>query len=495
MFKMFSMKNLFILFLAFCTSLFAITSEEIDQLVERTRTEWEIPAISVAIVHKGSVKVAGYGTRSKGEEALVDADTLFQINSLTKAFTALTVNMLVEEGRLNLDAPITTYLPQFSLKDKSVAEAVTLRDLLSHRTGLPGNKYLGGKLWRETARTKEDLFARLALTDLSLPFRTRFNYDNLGYKIVGEIVEAVTGTPWTEFCTQRILSPLHMERSTFSYAAFLEDPNSAKPHQHLQNVPCLGYDWEKDHMEPAAGLISSATDMAKWLQFCLKDPSIFGEAFKSHICVHAEDQFYPSDALFFPVFAHGHSHLEYGFGWYLYQLENRKVYRHTGSCKGMQSQCVLIPEEELGIIILSNESSHNALTGLLNQLIDRYLERPDSDWQTQARIAFLENKRVNKERVEKKELERTGMSALPLDAYVGTYTHPVYGSIAITFDNDQLQLEELFSEAKGTLKPWDANHFEVKGLFIAPPPPFLIEFIREGDAITGLLIPDMGLFQ
>lgn len=475
----------------------SLTPEEIDHFAEETLHKWEIPGLALVVIQKDKEPyIQGYGVRERDSNKLVDTQTLFQINSLTKAFTAATVDMLVKKGLVDFDSPIASYLPDFHSKDLQVTERLSLRDLLCHRSGFPGNLHEGWRLFRNTNRTFNDLIQRLAFIDLSFPFRSRHIYDNIGYAIAGGIVATVSGFSWADFCHQNIFAPLGMNRTCISYSTFLTDENSALPHAYQTRQPISGYNWEKDSMEAASGINSCADDMALWLRYCLKHS--FGETLNPQIIVNAKDHLSETQLPLFEIISHGQPQLHYAMGWWLYNLENITVYRHTGSSSGMQSVLAIVPEKELGVVILSNQSNHPAVSALMNQLLDNLLNRPAIDWQHQGLRAFFETQENKEKWLENCLLTRKDIPpSLSLEKYVGIYTHRGYGSILIRKNEHELDIELLFCNEKGSLKHWEDNQFEIIDSPSGSLKPFLCEFLvdKEDERIIGLKIDEMGLFE
>lgn len=479
------------------SSLSSLTVGEIDRLVEETLDRWQIPGLALAIVQDGKeLVVKGYGERERGSGKLVDAQTLFPINSLTKAMTALSVELQVQEGKIDLDLPLRTYFPHFQSTDPEVTQSLSLRDLLCHRSGLPGNLQQGSRLFWDAQRAFPELLERLAFIDLAFPFRSRFNYDNLGYTIASEVVAAVSGMTWADFCRQKIFDPLHMNRTTTSYSAYLTDGNAALPHFFQITLPIPGHNWEKDSMVGASGVISCAHDMALWLRYCLSHK--FLESYKPQIRINSRDFLYEAELPLFPILAHGQPQLHYGFGWTLYKLEDNIVYRHTGSCPGMQSVLAIVPDKEVGIAILSNQSKHPAISGLMNELLDSFLDRPSVDWQSLAWAAFAasqENEARNLEKLNTAKRQNI-LPTLPLSEYVGVYTHLGYGSVAITKKGNELAINFLFGDDEGILEHWDGDRFIVKSGPIAYPEPVFFHFlISSKGEVSAIEVEGMALFK
>jgi CubicO group peptidase (beta-lactamase class C family) len=235
---------------------------DIDAYVERVRRQFQVPGIALTIVKDGKVVVAkGYGLRTLGKPDRVDSKTLFGIASNTKAFTATALALLVEEGKLEWDAPVIRYLPWFRLANSYVTEELTIRDLLVHRSGLG----LGaGDLlwWPPSTYTRREVTERLRNIPLESSFRSRYAYDNVLYSVAGEVVESVSGKTWEEFVQSRILDAIGMNGSTVRHSDASKGANVATTHGEIDGVVQIVKPFASDLTNPAGGINSSAEDMA-----------------------------------------------------------------------------------------------------------------------------------------------------------------------------------------------------------------------------------------
>ena len=470
---------------------------EIDSMSCETLKEWDIPGMAIAVVHKGkNVAIAGYGVKQRGGTDLVNEETLFQIASLSKAFTAASIGTLVEEGKLHWERPITHYLPNFHLKDPVATEEMTLRDLLSHRTGLPGISRGCWRLWSDTDRSSDELVRRLANVDPAYPFRSHFSYNNVAYVIASQIAESTSGIPWPLFCEQRIFSPLGMTRTNMSHDRLIHDTNAAFPHlrRSFCEQPIAWSNW--DALAAAGGINSCAKDMALWLKYCLTLPTPLKESLRPQTLMEPEGFLNPIRMPTWPIYVHDQKIVGYGFGWVIYSVGGKTVFFHFGLSDGMQSDCAIVPEEGLGIAILTNQEGHLGASSLLNLLVDRFLGQPPTPWHQKAHAVVAEIVRsVEATRKQLKEGRRQRPPTFPAARYVGHYEHPAYGSIWVRLDNGQLTIE-LWNEEKGILKPWDEDRFEITGLPSGDPLPMLVDFeiSQEARQIEGLHFPELGFF-
>lgn len=477
--------------LSFAAAEEILSTQEIDALVQETLKEWGIPGIGLAVIYQGhEVRVAGYGVKRRRKSDPVTKDTLFQIASLTKAFTAASAAMLVEEGKLQWEVPIINYLPSFQLKDDYATKNMTLRDLLSGRTGLPGISKQCWRLWWHVDRSSDELIRRLKEVDFAYPFRAHFSYNNMAYLIGSRIVEAVSHQPWPEFCEKRIFKPLGMTRTTFSYARLSQDLDVASAHLNL-TLAEASIPWENwGKIAAAGGCISCASDMALWLRYCLSPPSFLRECQKPQGLMEVEGFLDPIGSFSWPVYSHEQPIVAYGYGWMIYSLDNKTVLFHTGLSDGMQAFLGIVPEEHLGIAILTNEAPQLGAACLFNALLDQFLHRPKVDWHAKAHAQTVAMEEAGKAALEAKKTPFK--PSLPLEKYVGHYEHPAYGTLEVSL-KDKILYFELFTHEKGVLDPWGGDQFKL----LLPSTPWLIEFgvSRDRSGVTAIKVPDFAVFK
>jgi len=468
---------------------------EIDTLVEEVLTEWKIPGLALAIIHKGEeIKVAGYGVKKRGQPDRVDEQTMFQICSLTKAVTATTIGMLVDEGKLEWDRPIKEYLPSFQLKDSLATDKMTLRDLLCQRTGLPGISNDSSVLWYHTDRSPDELLSRLKDVEPLHPFRTRFTYNDMSYVVAAMVAEKVTKKPLSQLFQEKIFSPFGMQRTHTSYDALTQEGNVASPH----NIPFYRAEplqWENwECLIAAAGINSCARDMARWLLGYMNTKNASQrEIQKSQTLINVQGFLKSYEEPAWQIFSRGLEVVHYGLGWMMYTLNNKKILMHPGMGGGMQSIMAVVPEKELGIVILTNEAPQLGAACLLNQLLDLFLDRPREPWLLKAQKASLEiQSRIISEKMRLESSKGKQKPTLPVSEYVGTYEHPAYGSIKIILDGEKI-IFEFFTQEKGILKMWDGDKFEIVG--IPTMFPWIVEFDISKGRVSGLNMPNMGFFS
>jgi CubicO group peptidase (beta-lactamase class C family) len=450
--------------------LFAQVPADFDAFVTRTMKTFDVPGLAVTVVKDGKVALAkGYGVRKLGQAEAVDAHTLFGIASNSKAFCAASVAILVDEGKLAWDDPVIKHLPGFRLADPYVTRELTLRDLLSHRSGLG----LGaGDLmyWPDTTFTRERVLAGAAHLKQASSLRSRYAYNNLGFVVVGEVVAKVAGMPWESFVAERIFKPLGMTESRISSDGIPDTANVAFPH---------AKGWKQDRpLEPvvrtrdqvwaaAAGLKSNVTDLARWVSLQLAQGQLpDGKQLISSKAIHEMWSLQiptriaakPTPGLeeLRPQFA------GYGLGWSLRDYQGHKVVSHGGALTGMLSTVVMVPDQKLGLVVLTNQEQGDAFNALVYRLLDHALGRPPKDW-----TALLEKRHAEKLAENLKALkeddakrDRASRPSLPLERYAGTYRDGWYGDVVIAQEGGKLALRMVATPgALAELQPWQQDTF------------------------------------
>jgi len=430
---------------------------------------FEVPGLALAVVKDGAVLVAkGYGLRTLGRPEPVDADTLFGIASNTKVFTAAALGLLVEEGKLEWDAPVVRYLPSFQMWDPWVTRELTVRDLLVHRSGLG----LGaGDLlwWPPSTYSRKEITRRLRFIRPETSFRTAYAYDNVLYVVAGELIEAVSGQSWEELVTRRILRPAGMTSSTVSHSSAAAGGNVATPHARVDGTVRSVKPFTGDVTNPAGGISSNATEMARWLRVLLsqgKTPEgsrLFSEATWTQLTSVVTP--IPISAPPAPLASLRPHFLGYGLGLVIHDYRGRRVLAHDGGLPGYASQVFMIPEAGLGVAILTNQESADARNAILFHLVDHVLQAPRTDWLE----AF---KRVRAEADAKAAGESASAAStrvigskphLPLGSYAGAYRDDWYGEIPISLEDGRLVLR--FSQTPslvGDLEHWQYETFVVR---------------------------------
>ncbi|HET9795972.1 MAG TPA: serine hydrolase [Thermoanaerobaculia bacterium] len=442
---------------------------DLDAYAARTLKAFEVPGMAVAVVKDGKVVMArGYGVRELGKAPPVDANTLFGIASNSKAFTSAVLAMLVDDGRIAWDDPVIQYLPAFQMYDPWVTREMTIRDLLAHHSGLGPN---AGDLmsFPPTTFSRDEIVRRLRFLRPVTSFRSRYAYDNVLYLVAGEVVRAVTGRTWDECVKERIFAPLGMTRSNTSIEALRSADDVATPHSRVAGrVTPIEY-MNIDNVAPAGAINSCAGDMAKWMIAQLGHGSIRGAAGERRLFSERQSRemwspqtIIPIDDLPPPLAALRPAFLADGLGWFLRDFRGHKMVWHTGGISGMVSRVTLIPDQNVGIAVFTNQQDDGAFQAMTYHILDRYLGFPETDWIDAFRAAGEAARRNADEAVNRRSRTRAVDSkpSLPLPNYAGTYRDAWYGNVTITEEHGGLVLR--FSRTPllvGDLEHWQYDTF------------------------------------
>ncbi len=436
----------------------------LDTYVRQVMDDFEVPGLALAIVKDGQVVVArGYGVRTLGRPDRVDAHTLFGIASNTKAFTATALGLLVEEGKVQWDAPVIDYLPWFRLSDPYVTHEITVRDLLVHRSGL--GLGAGDLLWWPSSTYNRDSIARrLRYVPLATSFRSAYAYDNVLYLIAGEVIEAVSGMSWEDFVRTRILQPVGMTESKVRHRAAAGGGNVATPHAEVNGTLQPVKPFDSDNTNPAGGIVSNAVDMARWLitqldsgrvhdSVRLFTPATTRQLWQ--IVTPIPTGRYPAElAPLQPQFS------GYGLGLAVRDYRGHKLVNHSGGLPGYVSRVMMIPDLNLGVAVLTNSESP-AMEAIALQVLDHYLGA-SFDWRggwkriraRQDSLTAAADARAATAR------DSTAGPSLPLERYAGTYRDPWYGDVGIALEDGRLVIRFSHTPALvGDLTHWQYDTF------------------------------------
>jgi CubicO group peptidase (beta-lactamase class C family) len=431
-----------------------------DAEVREAVKAWGAVGLSIAVVQDGAVVFeAGYGVRNLGQAGAVDENTLFAIGSTTKAMTAAAVAMLVDDGKLAWDDPVTKHLQWFQLRDPAATRGLRVRDLLTHDSGLPNTDYL----WYEQDATTEEIVRRLALVELASPPRARFVYQNVMYAAAGLVVEAASGESWPRFVSERIFRPLGMDDTVATLREAGRRGNRAVPHDLVAGELVAIENASVDHVGAAGSVWSSAHDMAKWSAFLLRggvteqgkrllSEASLAELFEPQTIVDP-DGFYPTARLTRPHWT------TYGLGWFQADYAGRRVDFHTGSIDGMVAIHGLVRDEGLGVVVLANRDHVELRHALMYQVLDRFgaatPDAPRRDWSAELRELYdglRHEAETERERLASERVAGTKPS-LPAERYAGKYVDALFGEVEVTAgDNGSLRLR--WGRRASTLEPW-----------------------------------------
>ncbi|HVG24549.1 MAG TPA: serine hydrolase [Thermoanaerobaculia bacterium] len=448
------MRPLSALFLSFLFSLSSFAANAlgakpldpkgVDRLMNETMRAWQIPGASIAIVQNDQVVfLKGYGTKELGGKEAVTPDTLFQIASTTKAFTSTSLAMLASDKKLDFDDPVRKHVPYFRLSDMCADQAVTLRDIVSHRTGLSRHD----ELWDDTALTREDVIRALSNIALTKPFRSAYQYQNITFITAGEAVAHAAGMSWDDFVKTRIFAPLKMTNTVTTDAAW----NAA------DHATGYRFDWKTGAMRPRRGadtttigpggaIKSSARDMANWIRFHLAggkfegtqlvDADRLAETKKPHTVIPLEGatgEVNPETQL-----------MAYAMGWNVSDYKGELLVAHAGALNGFRTHVILLPKRNAGMFITINVERGYSLYAMRHAIADLLLTGKTSrDWNAY----YLALERKTDEKSEKDKEARLAKRVAdtkptrPLAEYAGVYENPSYGPVTIHAANGGLVLQ------------------------------------------------------
>jgi CubicO group peptidase (beta-lactamase class C family) len=437
-----------------------------DDYVNTALREWNVPGLAVTVVKDGKVVHSkGYGVRKVGGTEPVDEHTLFAIGSISKSFTAMALGQLVDEGKLSWDDPVTQYLPYFQLHDPYVTREFTLRDLLSHRSGLP--EVCGGILWYGSDYSREEVLKRLRYIKPVSSFRGTFAYQSVTYMAAGEVVHAVSGKSWDDFIRERIFTPLGMKESHSLYRDLKKSKNLALPHVRIDGAPVAIAYRDSDALGAGGSIMSNAHDMARYMQLLLAEGQHEGKKLYSEKV--ARELFTPQ--MLIPLRPSGHPQLKalnpmfsaYGFGWFLRDYRGRMLVSHSGGMDGMAAVVMLVPEEKLGITVLSHQDG-GIFNAVALRLLDAWLGAPATDWSG----LLLKFRAEHEQKAKAAEAELVAARvqgtkpSLELGRYAGNYRDRMYGDLSIAQENGRLVLRFSHSPAfTADLEHWQYDTFRL----------------------------------
>lgn len=434
----------------------------VDRIAETARQAFGSPGLALAIVKDGQVvHLAGYGVRDVKTKTPLTQDSIFEIASTTKAFTAAAVGMMVDEKKVDWDDPVRKHLDYFRLSDPLASENVTVRDLLCHRTGLARHD----SLWVRTPFSREEIIRRIGFAPLSKQFRQEYQYQNIMFLTAGELVGKLAGGGWDEFMKERFFKPLQMANTTTRWAEAITNADRAMPHRKRgSNVE--SFEWiQYDNVGAAGAINSSARDLANWVKLQLAGGEFEGKRLISK--KNLEETWQPhmvqrlsadSRALNPPV-----TQVTYGLGWNLVQYNGRMVISHSGVLSGFRARVTLVPEQKLGLVLLANLDSTDLPEAVNYTLLDELLDLPKRDWN---KHLLTERARIDaRGAAERKEREsKRVLNTKPsreANYYAGVYTHPAYGRIVVTAKNGGMHME--WAGYQPSLEHYQFDTFTARG--------------------------------
>jgi len=424
-----------------------------DPFVEKAIVDWEVPGLAIAVVRGGEVVYSkGFGLRDVDKKLPVTPRTLFAIGSSSKAFTTFVLGTLVDEGKLDWDKPVGTFLPGFRMYDQATTNMITPRDLVTHRSGLPRHDLLW---YNNLGISRKEIVARLPYLEPNEPLRAKWQYNNLMFLTAGYLAEYLTGKSWEDNVRQRILDPLGMTRTNFSVLDSQKSDDFAKPYDKRDDKTTEIPFRVITTIGPAGSINSSVDEMAKWVTLQLGDGTYGGRKVISPTTL--ADMHSPHMPMGGSIERPEISQGSYGLGWFTYTYRGHQMVEHGGNIDGFTALVMLLPQDDLGLVILANKNG-TALPALLaRHTVDRVLKLDPIDWNGEALARRAQGEKAEKEAKAKKEsVRKTGTKpAHPLADYAGDYEHPGYGVLKVALDGDHLKAT--FNDIPVPLEHW---HYE-----------------------------------
>ncbi|MCC7409736.1 MAG: serine hydrolase [Phycisphaeraceae bacterium] len=428
--------------------------KDLDGIVARAMKQWGTPGLSVGVVHGEEVVLCrGYGYRDVQKRLPFTERTVSVIGSCTKSMTAACLGILVDQGKLAWDKPVKQYVPWFELADPEIGRRVTPRDLVSHRSGLPGHD----RMWYGSDLPRRELVRRMRYLPLSHDLRTTFQYNNLAYAAAAVLIERIADMTWEEFMSEHLLGPLGMETRYFPVDRMQQAPEYAEPYQVREGRAVRVPHYDLPQIGPAGPTAFSALDVCRWLSLNLGvgrfdgRQVVVGDSIKA---CHRPTIWVPG-VIGYPSVCHQ----TYGMGWMITEFSGHHYLNHGGGISGFSSFMSLLPNEKYGAVVMCNAAGSPALGVINSSIHDRLLglERIDrvrqavEDQKKAARAASARAPAAPAAR------PRGGRRpSHPIHEYAGRYEHPGYGKLTIETMGKSLRATHHRDHG-----PLEHQHFEV----------------------------------
>lgn len=467
----------------------------LDAYITNAVRTWKVPGLSVAIVrHDSVIYTKGFGVLRAGSTTPVNERTLFEIGSSSKAFTATLVAMLVSDGKMRWDDRISTYLPDFRMYDPVANDAVTLRDALTHRSGIAR----GELAWLGSGLTRDEVVHRVRFLKPESPFRSKFSYQNMMFLTAGQAAAKAAGSTWEDLIRQRIFTPLGMT-SSLATSKGLTNANVAAPHGSEHDSAFVKEAFDAENIAPAGSILSNAVDMAQWLRFQLNDGVTNGKRLLSSAALretHTPQMLITSGGgvRVSSADSTAASHFStYGMGWFIEDYHGALVWQHGGNTPGMTAAVGMLPEKKLGVAVLSNMQSAPLPELIERYIFDRELGVPMKDLSAEAftRAAAQRRRADSVEKAQEATHPMDAQPPLPLTAFAGTYGDSLYGEAVVTVKNGHLEMKR--GDWSATLQYWNANNFRWLLPAGTPTGKMFIKFeINPDNTVSGLYFGPQG---
>jgi CubicO group peptidase (beta-lactamase class C family) len=469
----------------------ASISRQLDDYFAKTLADWKIPGLAVAVVrHDSTLFLKGYGVRELGKPDRVDSNTIFDAASLTKSFTSTAVAILVDRGVVGWDDPIRKYLPSLELPTAELTAKATLRDFLSHRTGLGG----ANTMWVMTAIDRPEVLRRARHLPVQAPFRQRMIYSNVGYTIAGEAAAAAGKTTIEGLLRDLVIQPFGLRSTTWSYEQAAAMPNVATGHATIDSIQRpIRRETQRDAIAAAAAVQSSAHDLARWMRFHLNDGVLDGKRFVSRTAIretHSVQSAIPTTpAMRAARMVEDSTGTGYGMGWQVMDYRGHRMIWHTGGGDGQVAYMALLPRDRLGVVVLVNTwSAPFVHVALVHRVLDVCLGYPYRDWAGEA-LARVPRMIAEGDSAYRVLVGGTvpGGPPRPLAAYAGRYEEALFGPVFVRQAARGLELQMDAGEVA------DLEHHHRDDFLVRWRDPLyrenfttMLHFRATGDSITSL---------
>jgi CubicO group peptidase (beta-lactamase class C family) len=448
-------------FVASTASAVAADPAAVDRITTAALDRWSVPGVAVVIVRGDEVvHLKGYGTKRLGEDDPVTPDTLFPLASCTKAFTSTLFAMLADEGKITWDDPVRRHLSHFRLSDPRADALVTLRDLLTHRTGVAGHDLI----WYRAPWGVDEVVRRIAQVPVTGQFRGEYHYTSLMYMAAGKAAAARTGTPWESLVRDRICGPLGMKDVAFTSAEAEKSTDRASGHRRTRSgvvEPMPAYVIAEPNA--AGSMHATARDLAAWLKFHLADGAVGGKqlvSVKNLAETRAPHTVMRKDETVGPIYPNSHQ-VSYAMGWVVYDHRGKLVVAHGGIIDGFRAQVTLLPDEKIGFALLNNLHDTKMNIALGNALIDHLLGLEPRDWNTYFLKVEQDESEAKRAEIDRRNAARRPGTTpgAPLDRYVGEYHNPAYGTGRVIQRSGRLVWE--WSSFQSPLEHFQNDEFQI----------------------------------
>lgn len=435
--------------------------DSLNAYIQNAMQQWQVPGMAVAIVKDGKIVLTnGYGVTNIETKKPVDAYTLFQIASNSKAFTGTAIAWLDYEKKIGLDSLVTTYLKDFKLYDKTSTQLCTVRDLLCHRLGY--ETFQGDFLHWGSNLSRKQLIANWQNLPTKFPFRYKYGYCNMGFVVAGEVIKAATDTSWEDFLQSRFFNAMQFTHTNTSYKQLTTDNNVCTPYTLVNNKLTAVPHVNIENIGPCASINSCVADMAQWLLLQLDSGRLNGKQIIPWPVLRETQmsQMVEGD-IHSKLFPAKHFNT-YGLGWAMYDYHGVKVIEHGGGANGFVTKTKFIPELNLGVIVYTNTDANSLYEALATQIIDAYMQLPYRNYSNLYYQRYRKSTQNDLDSIKAWQslVDKQNTPPLPLNDYTGTYLNKFYGKAVVSYQKGKLMLRlEHHSNNIGLLQYMDANNF------------------------------------